>query len=122
MRIDCALHDLMARRLGVPVCDLFGGPAVREFPSLRILPIKSPADMAKNARALADRGVRYFKIKVHGEVDEDVERVAAIRAELGPKAHLTIDANQSYAAKDAHPRAQPDGAVWHRSGGATGQG
>ena len=54
--IDCALHDLMARRLGVPVCDLFGGPAVREFPSLRILPIKSPADMAKNARALADRG------------------------------------------------------------------
>ena len=38
--IDCALHDLMARRLGIPVCDLFGGPAVREFPSLRILPIK----------------------------------------------------------------------------------
>ena len=99
--IDCALHDLMARRLGVPVCDLFGGPAVREFPSLRILPIKSPADMAKNARALADRGVQYFKIKVHGEVNEDVERVAAIRAELGPKAHLTIDANQSYSAKDA---------------------
>ena len=58
--------------------------------------------MAKNARALADRGVRYFKIKVHGEVNEDVERVAAIRAELGPKAHLTIDANQSgTSAKDA---------------------
>jgi L-alanine-DL-glutamate epimerase-like enolase superfamily enzyme len=68
---------------------------------LRILPIKSPADMAKNARALADRGIQYFKIKIHGEVNEDVERVAAIRAELGPKAHLTIDANQSYAAKDA---------------------
>jgi L-Ala-D/L-Glu epimerase len=99
--IDCALHDLMARRLGVPICDLFGGPAVREFPSLRILPIKSPSDMAKNARALADKGVRHFKIKVHGEVEEDVTRVAAIRAELGPDAHLTIDANQSYAPKDA---------------------
>ena len=57
--------------------------------------------MAKNARALADRGVQYFKIKVHGQVNEDVERVAAIRAELGSKAHLTIDANQSYSAKDA---------------------
>jgi len=68
---------------------------------LRILPIKSPADMAKNARMLADKGVRHFKIKVHGEVEEDVERVAAIRAELGPDAHLTIDANQSYAPKDA---------------------
>ncbi len=99
--IDCALHDLMARSLGVPICDLFGGPAVREFATLRILPIKSPADMAKNARMLADKGVRHFKIKVHGDVEEDVERVAAIRAEVGPDAHLTIDANQSYAPKDA---------------------
>jgi L-Ala-D/L-Glu epimerase len=99
--IDCALHDLVARELGVPICDLFGGPAVREFASLRILPIKSPADMAKNARMLADKGVQHFKIKVHGDVEEDVERVAAIRAELGPQAHLTIDANQSYAPKDA---------------------
>jgi L-Ala-D/L-Glu epimerase len=99
--IDCALHDLLARRLGVPICDLFGGPAVREFATLRILPIKSPADMAKNARMLADKGVRHFKIKVHGEVEEDVARVKAIRAEVGPEAHLTIDANQSYFPKDA---------------------
>jgi L-alanine-DL-glutamate epimerase-like enolase superfamily enzyme len=99
--IDCALHDLRARSLGVPICDLFGGPAVREFASLRILPIKSPADMAKNARALADKGVRHFKIKVHGDVEEDVARVAAVRAEAGPDAHLTVDANQSYAPKDA---------------------
>jgi L-Ala-D/L-Glu epimerase len=99
--IDCALHDLQARRLGVPICDLFGGPAVRKFPSLRILPIKSPLDMAKNARALADKGVKHFKIKVHGDVEEDVERVKAIRAELGPAANLTIDANQSYSPKDA---------------------
>jgi L-alanine-DL-glutamate epimerase-like enolase superfamily enzyme len=99
--IDCALHDLLARRLGVPICDLFGGAAVRAFPSLRILPIKSPGDMAKNARMLADKGVRHFKIKVHGDVDEDVERVQAIRAEVGPDARLTIDANQSYAPKDA---------------------
>ncbi len=99
--IDCALHDLRARQLGVPICDLFGGPAVSEFASLRILPIKSPADMAKNARALAEKGVRHFKIKVHGDVDEDVARVAAIRTELGSEAHLTIDANQSYSPKDA---------------------
>jgi len=99
--IDCALHDLMARRLGIPICDLFGGPAVREFASLRILPIKSPADMARNARMLADKGVRHFKIKVHGDVAEDVARVAAVRKELGAEAHLTVDANQSYAVKDA---------------------
>lgn len=54
--LDCALHDLQARRLGVPICDLFGGPAGREFATLRILTIKSPADMPHNARALADKG------------------------------------------------------------------
>jgi L-alanine-DL-glutamate epimerase-like enolase superfamily enzyme len=99
--IDCALHDLLARRLGIPLCDLFGGPAVTEFPSLRILPIKTPEKMAANARALWNKGVRHFKIKVHGNVEEDVACVAAIREELGRDAHLTIDANQSYSVKNA---------------------
>ena len=99
--IDCALHDLLARRLGIGTCELFGGPAVTEFRTLRILPIKSPADKAANARRLYDDGVRHFKIKVHGDVEEDVARVAAIREEVGKDAHLTIDANQSYQPKDA---------------------
>jgi L-Ala-D/L-Glu epimerase len=50
---------------------------------------------------LSKHSIRHFKIKVHGDVAEDVARVAAVRAELGPDAHLTIDANQSYAPKDA---------------------
>lgn len=99
--IDCALHDLLARRLGVPLCELFGGPAVTEFSTLRILPIKSPAGMAANARALVDKGVRHLKIKVHGTVEEDVACVAAIREEVGKDIRLTIDANQSYAPKSA---------------------
>jgi L-alanine-DL-glutamate epimerase-like enolase superfamily enzyme len=99
--IDCALHDLKARRLGVPIADLFGGAAVTEFPSLRILPIKSPDAMAANARRLFDKGVRHFKIKVHGNVEEDVACVAAIREEVGRDAHLTVDANQSYTPKNA---------------------
>ena len=99
--IDCALHDLQARRLGVPLCELFGGAMREEFDNLRILPIKSPADMAANARSLMKKGVRHFKIKVHGEVEEDIARVAAIREETGPDTGLTIDANQSYSPKDA---------------------
>jgi L-alanine-DL-glutamate epimerase-like enolase superfamily enzyme len=99
--IDCALHDLQARRLGIPIHELFGGAAVREFATLRILPIKSPRDMAKNARMLANKGVKHFKIKVEGDVKLDVARVAAIREELGPDLRLTIDANQSYTPKKA---------------------
>ncbi len=99
--IDCALHDLLARRLGIPICELFGGAAVTEISSLRILPIKSPEKMAANARKLVNEGVKHLKIKVHGNVKEDVACVAAIREEVGPDIHLTIDANQSYTVKSA---------------------
>jgi L-alanine-DL-glutamate epimerase-like enolase superfamily enzyme len=52
--------------------------------------------MAENARMLADKGIRHFKIKVHNEVEEDVACVNAIRA----GGASDIDANQSYASKD----------------------
>ncbi|MBT5049588.1 MAG: hypothetical protein HOM58_13900 [Rhodospirillaceae bacterium] len=99
--IDNALFDLAARSMGVPLNRLFGGVVNREFPVLRILAIKTPVEMAEQAQILADQGYNYFKIKVHGEVAEDVACVAAIRKQLGDDAHLTIDANQSYSTKDA---------------------
>ena len=99
--IDCALYDLQANALGVPLNRLFGGVVRTEVPILRILAIKTPDEMAAQAQKLFDKGYRYFKIKVHGEVDEDVARVKAIRKQVGPSAHLTIDANQAYTVKDA---------------------
>jgi L-Ala-D/L-Glu epimerase len=99
--IDCALHDLCARALGVPLYNLLGGKVRDRVPILRIVAIKSPADMAKEAGKLVEQGYSYFKIKVHGEVGLDVARVKAVRERVGPDAHLTIDANQSYSPKDA---------------------
>ena len=99
--IDNALFDLNARMLDVPLNRLFGGMVNREFPVLRILAIKKPDEMAEQAQILVDQGYRYLKIKVHGEVAEDVARVAAIRKRVGDDIHLTIDANQSYSTKNA---------------------
>jgi L-alanine-DL-glutamate epimerase-like enolase superfamily enzyme len=99
--IDCALHDLLARRLGVPLYQLFGGKVRDRVPLLRILAIKKPQEMAAQAQKLVDQGYRYLKIKVHGDVQEDVACVAAIRKQVGRDVHLTIDANQSYSAKSA---------------------
>jgi L-alanine-DL-glutamate epimerase-like enolase superfamily enzyme len=99
--IDCALHDLKARALGVPVYELLGGKIRDSISQLRILPIKAPAEMAVNGQRLVDEGYRYLKIKVHGHVTEDVERVRAVRKQVGPEIHLTIDANQSYDPKSA---------------------
>src|SRR5215813_12366908 len=99
--IDCALHDLKARALGVPLYNLLGGKTRDKVPVLRILALKTPDETAAIAGKLFDQGYRYFKIKVHGDVDEDVARVKAIRERVGDEAHLTIDANQSYTPKDA---------------------
>ena len=99
--IDNALFDLAAKSMNVPLNRLFGGAVRTEFPVLRILAIKSPEEMAEQAQILFDQGYRYFKIKVHGDVNLDIARVAAIRKRLGEEANLTVDANQAYSPKDA---------------------
>jgi L-alanine-DL-glutamate epimerase-like enolase superfamily enzyme len=99
--IDCALHDLNSRILGIPLHQLLGDKLRDSVPILRILAIKTPEEMAAQAQKLTDAGYRYLKIKVHGDVAEDVARVRAIRRQVGDGVHLTIDANQSYSVKDA---------------------
>lgn len=97
--IDMALHDLLARRLGVPVHVLLGGRLRDEVAQSRILPIKAPADMAASAGQLAEAGYRQLKLKLSGDTSLDVERIAAVRGAVGPDVALTLDPNQSYDAK-----------------------
>lgn len=99
--IDCALHDLVSRKLNVPLHQLFGGKVRETVPILRVLSIKAPDEMAGMAQKLADQGYSQFKIKVEGDVETDVARVRAIRRQVGDAALLTIDANQAYTPKDA---------------------
>jgi L-alanine-DL-glutamate epimerase-like enolase superfamily enzyme len=94
--VDCALRDIAGKAFGVPVYQLLGGLVRTEVPLLRILALKEPDAMAANAARLVEAGYAYLKIKVEGDVDDDVARVAAIRERVGPDVHLTIDANQSY--------------------------
>lgn len=97
--IDMALHDLAARRLGVPLDVLLGGRRRATIPQGRIVPLKAPAEMAKAASSLAAEGFQMIKVKWSGDPDLDVARVAAVREAVGPDVMLTIDANQSYSAK-----------------------
>lgn len=99
--VDVALHDLQARSLGVPVHALIGGIVRDSIPVIRIVALKEPGEMAKNAQLLVDDAYRYLKIKVGGDLRKDVARVRAIREQVGPDVHFTIDANQSYSPKEA---------------------
>lgn len=97
--IDMALHDLLARQLGVPLHVLLGGAMRASVPQARILAIKPPAEMAARAAELAQQGYRQLKLKLSGEGALDVARVAEVRAAVGPAVTLTLDPNQSYDAK-----------------------
>ena len=99
--IECALHDLNARCLGLPLYQLFGGKLRDRFPILRILALKSPDEMANQAEKLVQAGFGNLKIKIDGDVALDVARVSAIRRRVGDDVHLTVDANQSYTVKHA---------------------
>jgi L-alanine-DL-glutamate epimerase-like enolase superfamily enzyme len=97
--IDMALHDLLARQLGVPLHVLLGGALHTGVRQARIVPIKTPGEMATHAAALAAQGYRQLKLKLSGDAALDVERVAEVRAAVGPEVRLTLDPNQSYRAK-----------------------
>lgn len=97
--IDMALHDLLARRLGVPVSLLLGGRLRSRVAQSRILAIKSPSEMAAKALQLAEQGYRTLKLKLAGDSPLDIARVAAVRSAVGPALSLTLDPNQSYSAK-----------------------
>ncbi len=97
--IDMALHDLLARRLGVPVHLLLGGRLREHIEQSRILSIKAPAEMAAKAAELAALGYRQLKLKLSGDTSLDLARIAEVRSAVGSRVVLTLDPNQSYNAK-----------------------
>lgn len=97
--IDMALHDLLARRLGVPVHVLLGGRRHARIAQSRILAIKEPAETAAQAAGLAEQGYRTLKLKLSGDTPQDLARIAEVRSAAGPDVRLTLDPNQTYDAK-----------------------
>jgi len=52
-------------------------------------------------RAAYAQGWRAMKMKVGGDIDDDVRRAGLIRAEIGPDALLMMDANQAWGVDEA---------------------
>jgi L-alanine-DL-glutamate epimerase-like enolase superfamily enzyme len=97
--IDMALHDLVARRLGVGLAALLGGPRRKAIPQSRIVPLKSPDAMAEAAVKLVAAGYRTVKLKLDGDIATDVARVESVRKAVGADVTITLDPNQAYNAK-----------------------
>lgn len=96
--LDLALWDAAARERGLGVADLIGrrrdsvplyGSGVNLHYSLE--------ELRAQAQRWVDRGFGAMKMKVgSAELADDLERVGAVRAVIGPDRALMIDANQRW--------------------------
>jgi L-alanine-DL-glutamate epimerase-like enolase superfamily enzyme len=101
--IDIALHDLAARRAGLPLWRHLGGhdrkvPVYAGGIDLQF----SLQQLLEQTRANLEKGFRAIKMKVgRTRLSEDVERVAAMRELLGPDIPLLVDANMRWRVDEA---------------------
>ncbi|GAA3652600.1 mandelate racemase/muconate lactonizing enzyme family protein [Microbacterium marinilacus] len=96
--LDLALWDLRARRAGACVTDLLGRRHDRLPAYGSGVNLHYPIDeLVAQARRWVAAGFQAVKIKVGSpDLGRDLERVAAVRAVLGPDRRLMVDANQRW--------------------------
>jgi L-alanine-DL-glutamate epimerase-like enolase superfamily enzyme len=97
--IEMALLDALTRSYGIPLYVFFGGASTSVETDMSI-PMVTPERGYDLAKATVARGISSIKIKVGGDLRDDVARVEAIR-EGAPNAGLMLDANQGYTANEA---------------------
>jgi len=114
---DIALHDLKARRIGLPLWKMLGGfdRAVPCYAGGIDLDLDVSALLKQTDDNLA-KGFRAIKMKVGRDcASEDVAKVAAMRRHLGDGFPLMVDANMKWTAQEAIQRARmlrPYELVW----------
>ncbi|HKW68010.1 MAG TPA: enolase C-terminal domain-like protein [Terriglobales bacterium] len=100
--VDCALWDLKARLLGLPLVTLLGQtrPAAPIYGSGGFTSY-SDTQLAQQFAGWVEQGIRAVKMKIGREPKRDIERVRAAREAIGHEAELFVDANGAYSRKQA---------------------
>lgn len=97
--LETALWDICGKVTGQPICNLLG--CYRDsFETDMTVGIDTPDVMADKARGVVQQGFKAVKIKVGEDPARDIERIRVVRAAIGPKIKLRIDANQGWSPSD----------------------
>lgn len=100
--VDCALWDLKARLLQIPLVKLLG--QVREAAGVYGsggFTSYSDRELADQLSGWAQQGMTAVKMKIGREPGHDRERVRIAREAIGPEVRLYADANGAYNAREA---------------------
>jgi len=97
--VDIALHDLFARRLGLPLAEVLGR-CHDSLPTSITIGIKSADETVREAEEYVGRGFDHLKVKLGKSLAEDEERLAKLREKLGDAVRVRVDANQGYSVSE----------------------
>jgi galactonate dehydratase len=112
--IDIALWDIEAKRLGVPLCRLLGGPIRKEtrvyfthwdasIPKEK-REASSLADLAANTREKGWTAVKYTLPQAERElerIEQDVAELAAVRKVFGTHADIALECAETFSIRSA---------------------
>jgi L-alanine-DL-glutamate epimerase-like enolase superfamily enzyme len=105
--IDCALHDLVAQRAGLPLAQWLGADdaASTRWPTNQTLFWSPFETFLRQAESYVARGFRDLKVRVAaGDFAEDLRRLQALRDRFGDTVRLAADANAQWSADEAPAR------------------
>jgi o-succinylbenzoate synthase len=103
--VDMAIHDLLARSVGLPLGLFLGGSREPSVALTYLVSVASAAEAEARARQAWAQGYRGFKVKVGMGPARDLELLQAVRR-AAPAAYLWADANQAYDAATASAQAR----------------
>lgn len=94
--VEMALWDIVGKRAGMPVHQLWGGAFRPEAPVVSYLQSSDPDLLAtETARSVAE-GFGTIKIKIGMGEDSDIDLVRAVREAAGPKIRIRADVNGAW--------------------------
>ena len=100
--VDCALWDLKARLLGLPLVTLLGQvrPGAQVYGSGGFTSY-SDQQLQQQLAGWVEQGIPRVKMKIGREPKRDIEWVRAARQAIGHEPVLFVDANGAYSRKQA---------------------
>lgn len=94
--VETALWDLVGKACGKPLYELLGGMVRDRMPIMFYL-FRFPLDeMIRRAKQAVADGYTTIYFKVGNDTRADIEAVAAVRAAIGDKGEIRIDANEAW--------------------------
>ncbi|MFZ5467898.1 MAG: mandelate racemase/muconate lactonizing enzyme family protein [Myxococcota bacterium] len=95
--VELALLDLLAQSRGEPIARVLANGTARSSVWVNmLLDAHEPTALAEQGAQALLRGFDVLKVKVGSDLCEDAARLRALRARVGPKVRIRIDANGAW--------------------------